>query len=297
MKCDGKIPHATRDEALDHVKRLVYKHHLAGEDHRSAGLTPYPCDICGAWHVGHREQTPPVWHYTTMRALDDILQADELRPAPPLTIPKRLIRRAKSESVAALRTMQEREPLLWFSRNPQWEYSVDKINVGTSGRARMELFGRGLLRFGVPAAFAKLRWADYLARNPMPKFIRDDMARRGNPAEWLATDEAVPLQHVRTIEVYMRGWKPVADVADDVFADYLAGREVEYDEAHASLTVKLVAAYDQLVTVGADIAMNEAEYILWMDYQVRRATRDAGNPAAMREMIKHWRSNSPKRRR
>jgi len=287
VKCEGKIPHATRDEALDHVKRLVYKHHLAGEDHRSVGLTPYPCD-CGSWHVGHAEQTPPVWHYTTMDTLDAILAADELRPHKPLKPPRSVTRLGQKARVIA-RMLREERPLLWFSRNPKWEYSVDKLDVErTSGRALVEVAGGGLLRFGVPAAFAKLRWADYIARNPMPKFIRDAMIARGDPAEWLATDEAVSMRHVRSIEVYMYRWMPVAEAAD-VFDAYIARRSAEYREASLSLAVKMGEAQPTSKDGWIEMSLNEAELILMQDFLAVRKTRGTGNPAALREMLSDWR--------
>jgi hypothetical protein len=40
--------------------------------------------------------------------------------------------------------------------------------------------GQGLVRFGVPASAASLRWGDFLDRNPMPVELRDAMTRRGN---------------------------------------------------------------------------------------------------------------------
>src|SRR6186713_1395899 len=38
-----KIRHETRDQALEHVKALGWKNHVAGQSERSAGLSAYPC--------------------------------------------------------------------------------------------------------------------------------------------------------------------------------------------------------------------------------------------------------------
>jgi hypothetical protein len=52
----------------------------------------------------------------------------------------------------------ELDPLLWFSRDAEWEHSV-KI-TGHPGRENNEIGRGGLLRFGVRASFAKLRQSD-----------------------------------------------------------------------------------------------------------------------------------------
>jgi hypothetical protein len=291
MMCGEKIRHATRDEALEHIKRLVYHNHVAGEDHRSAGLATYPCDECGAWHVGHRESSPMVWHYTTMSYLDAILASDELRPSKPRKLGRDMIRSLRQEHRAVLLQLNEPEPLLWFSRNEEWEYSVDKIHVTTAGRAQTEVRSGGLLRFGVPASFAKLRWSDYLARNPLTRRLRNAMAARGNPVEWLATDEPVPLKYVRQIQVYMRSWLPVDQVDDETFERYIAGREAEYDVAWESMKRKVTAAKkalreDQtLEKDGVPVCFNEAEYILYNDSKQRQMTEDIENPSFLREAI------------
>src|SRR6185503_16163668 len=89
----------------------------------------------------------------------------------------------------------ELEPLLWFSRRTDWEPSVIKFEPSKPfppapprGRCWDEVSGDGLFRFGVFASVARLRWGDFLNRNPMPKELRDAMTRRGNPTEWLATN-------------------------------------------------------------------------------------------------------------
>jgi hypothetical protein len=60
-ECGEKIRHPTRDDALAHIKRLVWKNHSAGQSERSTGLAAYPCEHCQMWHVGHQRSTPLVW--------------------------------------------------------------------------------------------------------------------------------------------------------------------------------------------------------------------------------------------
>jgi hypothetical protein len=265
-----KIPHPTREAALEHLKALVWKNQLSGDTQRSAGLSVYPCEThTHAWHVGHQQGAPLVWHYTISDYLDRILEADQLRPRNPAR-----------RSIA----VSEPEPMLWFSWNQQWDHSVMKVSVSVKssiphGRALSELVGRGLVRFGAPASVAKLRWNDYLARNRTPHIQRDLMATRGNPAEWLATDEPVPLDACRRFEVYMAGWVDGASVEDADFDAYLEERAYTYGAALARLRPKIrdLVDHDTNVDYFLDLRAqveDEAELILLEDLNVDFAGYD-----------------------
>jgi hypothetical protein len=282
--CGTKIKHASRDEALEHVKGLVYMNHLHGEDERSAGLAPYPCDECGQWHVGHHPTAPLVWHYTVGVYLDRIIESGCLKPAAPRAMPRRLGRQlsgAKRLEMAA--ALEEPAPLLWFSRNPEWEYSVMKVKPEgprhwSYGRATQEIVGLGLLRFGIPASLAKLRWPDYLALNPTPSIIKAALAACGYPEQWLATDEFVKLEWVRTIELYYRAaWVDIRKAPSTFFDDferYLEERPAAYAAAWRTLGEKLQASalsadapQEQLLTLAG---LSEAEQVLLRDMIERR---------------------------
>jgi hypothetical protein len=297
-ECGEKIRHPTRDDALAHVKRLIWKNHSAGQPERSAGLAVYPCEHCQTWHVGHQRSAPLVWHYTVVRLLDPILESDALEPPAPrlvfdlntvppevrrrypdgcLPLSRSFVTRAETQRlprmvevpvpgtrfrIRASRLLVELAPLLWFSRDAAWEHSV-RI-TGHPGRENNEMGGGGLLRFGVRASFAKLRWSDYIERNPTPTRMRDALAGLGNPTEWLATDEAIPLSDVHAMEVYYRGqWTPVANVTDEKFDRYLEERSVVYAAARESLASKLEGTDGEAI---ADVPqMSEAEAIVYED--------------------------------
>lgn len=259
-----KIAHATRDAALEHVKALVWKNHVAHQDERSHGLTPYPCEHCGAWHVGHEQTAPLVWHYTVKKYLEEILELDALRPAPPTITSKQEMRRLPQHIRLRLQRLDEPAPLLWFSRNTDWEHSVLKTRRPW-GRARNEVMGGGLLRFGVPASYAKLRWADYLRLNHPHKTVIESMTCRGNASEWLATDEHVPLNAVRAIEVYYRGdWLACDAISDEEFDEYIAGRVQEYNEASVTLIAKMNVAR----TTEQQVTLSEAERVIYEDLRM-----------------------------
>jgi hypothetical protein len=275
MECGTKVKHATREDAIAHLKRLVWTNHYQRQDSRSKGLGVYPCGQCGAFHVGHQESLPLVWHYTIVTPyLERISASDALKPGRASRPPRRVLDRLTPELRAfALYYMSEPEPLLWFSRNPEWDYSVMKIRVSRSkryhefseahdptgrayvGRALTEVVGEGLLRFGVRPSLAKLRWSDYLDRNPTTRELRYAMTRYGNPTEWLATDERVPLAEVSAIEVYYRGaWVDVRSISGEDFDAYIESRRTVYSAAQCSLKVQ-----------GTDRRLSEAERILVAD--------------------------------
>ena len=262
MACPtGKVQHSSREAAEAHQKRLVWKNHVCGQDERSKGLNVYPCPLatCGAWHVGHShgERMPLVYHYTTMDRLDDILAVDELRP--------RNGRRLG-------RAINEPNPLLWFSWNQVWEHSVIKDprkrrRNPPTGRAITELHGEGLIRFSAPASVAKKRWNDYLLLNETPYVQREFMAQRGNPVDWLATDQPVPLDACRGLEVWYRGaWVDGADVSDEAWEAYIHEREAVYEAAWHRLAEKVLTMdVDGTDTLKLE---DDAETILFDDYMV-----------------------------
>jgi len=273
----SKIQHPTREEALDHQKRLVFKDVSTGRADRAKGLHVYPCEACGCWHVGHVESLPLVWHYTTCSELDAILETGALEPSNPRAfIREKNLSEDEIEDylegsldIAAIplsrsfqnryrrgypkwvdvpvpnsrrrvkipRDMIERDRLLWFSRNEYWEHSIDDPD-----RQTLEVGGEGLLRFGVPPSVAKLRWSDYVARNQTHPSLQRLIAVRADPTEWLATDEPVPLDKVQLTQVYFRGvWTSIEQVDDGDFERYLAEREAVYDEARKTMGRKLDA--------------------------------------------------------
>src|SRR5665213_1799644 len=95
--------------------------------------------------------------------------------------------------------LREPVPLVWFSRQQEWECSVIKglCNPRTSetleGMPRLEAYGCGLFRFGIVPSLAPLRWYDYLLLNPTPKAAARTMAQVGYPPDWLASRRPIPL--------------------------------------------------------------------------------------------------------
>ena len=140
-----------------------------------------------------------------------------------------------TKRITVPRTFLEREQLLWFSRNQRWEHSIDDPT-----REAIEWAGEGLLRFGVPASVARLRWPDYLSRNRTDPWLRNYFTARADPTEWLATDKPVPLDKVERTEVYFDDrWAAIEDVADDAFDRYLEERPDVYEAARKTATKKM----------------------------------------------------------
>ena len=229
MACStGKVEHPTRDAAEAAQKKLVYDNHVKGEDAKSAGLNVYPCPDCGAWHVGHSSlQTPTAYHYGLATELDAILGADALVPDRPRRLPPSLRRKYTGRLLALYLALEERDPMVWFSWNAAWDFRGIPHPGVFVPRTRDEpasvRMHEGIVRIGVPASVVKLRWSDYLQRNKTTRVMRNAVAELGNPADWLATDTAVPPAAFRSIDVWHRGaWVAVGDVTDDEYAAYLA---------------------------------------------------------------------------
>lgn len=71
----------------------------------------------------------------------------------------------------------------------------------------------GILRIEVPAYVAKLRWSDYVERNRLTRRRRAYFTSKGNPANWLATDQRVPFNLVRGLAVWHRdAWIDASEI-------------------------------------------------------------------------------------
>jgi hypothetical protein len=284
-KATGKISHTTRDDAEAALKSVVWRNQSRGESDRSAGLNVYPCDRCDGWHFGHRSSIAIVWHYTTGKLAEEILDSGELHPrrAHKATA-KQLRRMSPAERKRIHGKWSAQEPLLWFSRRKDWEPSVIQIapsepfpQAPPAGRCWDEVYADGLFRFGTFASVATLRWGDFLRRNPMPSDLRDALTRRGDPTEWLATDRSIPHDQWRPIEMYYRGaWVRFEDLDDGEIDGYLHERPFVYFEAWKSLVEKLggterVGGWE--FTPPA-VPLTEPERVLYED--IKHAQRERG---------------------
>jgi hypothetical protein len=131
--------------------------------------------------------------------------------------------------------------------------------------------------------------ADARERNTTLTRMRDALAGMGNPTEWLATNEAIPLKEISAIQVYFRcHWTAVTDVTDEEFDRYLQERPAAYAAARASLQSKCEALG------GEDIAelpeMNEAEAIVWEDAWWQQRERLAPNHGDITELNAAWKA-------
>src|SRR2546426_7796630 len=107
MECGSKIRHKTRDEALEHIKALAWRNQVSGQPERSARIAVYPCGQCGAWHVGHQESAPLVWHYTVRAFLNSILVADALKPARARRLSRARLGRLRPEYRKRVKDLEE----------------------------------------------------------------------------------------------------------------------------------------------------------------------------------------------
>src|SRR3954468_6981666 len=125
--CERKRAHPTYEDALAHLKSLVWFNVCRRQERLSRGLNIYRCGDCDRWHVGH-SRPDLVWHYTTGEKARLILQDGFMRPwGWTWTAARRL-----SFAPRAAR-LHDRVPLLWFSRNQQYEPTARKGLITRSG--------------------------------------------------------------------------------------------------------------------------------------------------------------------
>ena len=225
MSCpSGKIEHATRDDALEAQKRLVWSNRSRGTDEKSAGLNVYPCEHCGAWHVGHsRRQTPLVYHYDHFVAHHGILYFDALVPPKPLRVHKLLKRMHSGADLQMMLDAQEVVGMTWFTWESHWDFTCLPHPGAFLFDGQMPRVSEGVLRVVAPAFVAKLRWSDYIERNNTPRGYRKFLAARGNPAQWLATDAPVPLSDFHALEIWYQGaWVSVNSLSEDELDAWVA---------------------------------------------------------------------------
>lgn len=224
MAClSGKIEHSTREAAGEAMKRLIYDNHVRGRDALSAGLNVYPCEGCGAWHFGHLPQTPSAYHYDLFERLDEIEAAGALVPPKPVRLSKLEKRRLTGHLLTSFLGVEEVSAMMWFTWDGAWDFSCAPHPGVFLDYSPIHRQQEGLMRVVVPAFVVKLRWFDYVERNKLTRKRRAHFTAKGNPAQWLATDAAVPLSTFRSIEVWHRSaWTPVSDVDADDFERWLA---------------------------------------------------------------------------
>lgn len=221
-----KSRYVTYDAALDAQKKLVYDNFLRKKDARSAGLNVYACDECGGWHIGHSSlRTPTAYHYGVLTELEAILKDDGLVPAKPRRLPTHLRRQNTGRMLALLKSLEERDPMVWFSWNANWDFTGIPHPGTFVPRARDEpasaRMHEGILRIAVSASVVKLRWSDYLQSNKTMRVMRKAIEELGYAADWLATDQPVPCPF-RSFDVWYRDrWADVGTL-DDGFEAWLA---------------------------------------------------------------------------
>jgi hypothetical protein len=217
MACrTNKIEYPTRDAALAEQHTLVYHNHVRHNDHKSALLNVYPCPHCNAWHLGHLPQSPTVYHFDTMPRLARALTPTKRK------LPKLWRRQLTGSLLQRVIAHQEKQPMVWFTWQPDWDLTT-MPHPGLFLSGVVPHLRDGFVRIGCPASVAQLRWSDYLTANHTMRFHRDEVAKHGNPSEWLATPTTVPPSAVRSVDVFYRGaWVPADTVYEDDFTRWLA---------------------------------------------------------------------------
>ena len=185
------------------MKRLVYDNHVRDRSHLSAGLNVYPCDDCDGWHFGHLPQTPTVYHYDTVSALDRILRADALAPQKPIRVPKDMQRKYSGAALTLLQRIAERAPMVWFTWSATWDFrgiphpgAFEPSALNNTSDALAANILSGIMRISVRASVAKLRWSDWLTANQTPSVEQSAARLPGRCPPQMATAPITGKYHV-----------------------------------------------------------------------------------------------------
>lgn len=131
------------------------------------------------------------FHYTAGPKLQAILEAGELRP---------------SNAGAP-----NERPLLWFSSNPRWEPTATKMVATQRGVRHLSmaeqrtLFGCVRFELGAPLVPLLLPWAEACraagtSRDDRRALERSGKRLGGNPDQWFAYPEPIPLADCMAVE-------------------------------------------------------------------------------------------------
>ena len=253
--CTGKQAHLSYEDALVHLKSLVWFNACRRQERLSKGLNIYHCDSCDRWHIGHRRPNV-VWHYTIGECARLIFADGLMRP---WGWTRKAARHMWNDRGAA--RLYDRVPLLWFSRRETYEPSARKGLATRAGavwltEAQTEVYGSGLFRFGVDASAVPLRWHDYIEMNRVPKRAARTMERHGYPPDWLASRRPIPLSRCHAVEVFYRlEWRAVSDISPAEFDAYLSERRQE--EAVAEEAAAKALAITTVRRTAAKVGRND----------------------------------------
>jgi hypothetical protein len=141
-----------------------------------------------------------IWHYTIRAYLPQILADGLLKPA-----------------IAGV--PRGERPAVWFSSNPAWEETANKMVMTWSGprlgtKETTHRHGGGLCRIGVTASVAPHGWGAFKRLSGIKTAHARALERAGlkagaKPAEWYVSFAAVPREKWVSVELWNgREWEP-----------------------------------------------------------------------------------------
>ncbi len=129
------------------------------------------------------------------------------------TTGQRFVEIVKEGTIQSDSEMDLSLPVVWFSLNPQWEWTVtNHVRDKETGKRVLGDMqstyedGRGLVRLGVFLEIAPHTWEEYKAKHcdaEMASRIEKTCERMGaNPQEWRYTYDPVPIEDCVLLHVY-----------------------------------------------------------------------------------------------
>lgn len=146
------------------------------------------------------------WHYTNGDAFLKILKDGAIRP----------LEQFLEQGV---------RPVVWFSSEPFWEPTAEKTWIEGEKKTKLDMAAMhercGLYRLGLSKKTAALSWKEYKRKSGsdprvIEGFVKVSRNAGGEPREWRATFDEVPLEKCLRIERF--GGRKWVDASEEVEA-------------------------------------------------------------------------------
>ncbi len=138
------------------------------------------------------------------------------------------IREDKEIKCATANIYKRGKPAAWFSTNPNWEESANKMymlngKVHIGNKETTALYGKGLARIEVMEDAAPYTCEDFKLMSGIPQYLIPTLEKgfkniKGDPNEWRCSFEPVPVSKWLSIEIFdhrTQTWKDAEEAINE----------------------------------------------------------------------------------
>jgi hypothetical protein len=139
---------------------------------------------------GDEKMQEKLYHYTVADYLPAIFDSGKIKPAKAF-LPKNA------------------RPAVWFSTNPVWEETANKMYMDENDRLHLgtkettHILGGGLARIEIDPEAAPYTWADYRRKSREGERYLDALEKNaGNPEEWRLSYKSIHRKKWKSVQVW-----------------------------------------------------------------------------------------------